>query len=282
MLIVALVVCLFIKNVVLESYEVNILYNKVEDVSRLQLSHKTTSDCVNCCVCYLSPEGSSRQCDPHEFFNHLLPLIYVYQNSGPFMLCGDFNARCGSDADYIVKYLSHIFVRIIPVIDDIEPRSIVDYRKNSYGDIFIDFLNNCNCIVLNGRGKGSNDYTSISSRGVAVVDYTIVHQDLLPLCDNLCVIRASELFHQTGLVGCCDTRHNIPDHSLLYWNVALQNHNCNDYSENDNNSYRIKYDVTNTPDDFMCDESCMKNMNEITAKCSNLGVTESYKQFCVV
>ena len=32
----------------------------------------------------------------------------------------------------------------------------------------------------------------------------------------------------------------------------------------------------------MCDESCMKNMNEITAKCSNLGVTESYKQFCVI
>ena len=32
----------------------------------------------------------------------------------------------------------------------------------------------------------------------------------------------------------------------------------------------------------MCDESCMKNMNEITAKYSNLGVTESYKQFCVL
>ena len=32
----------------------------------------------------------------------------------------------------------------------------------------------------------------------------------------------------------------------------------------------------------MCDERCMKNMNEITAKCSNIGVTESYKQFCVI
>ena len=74
-------VCLFIKNVILESYDVNILDNKVEDILWLQLSHKTTSDCVNCCVCYLSPEGSSRQCDPHEFFNHLLSLIYVYQNS---------------------------------------------------------------------------------------------------------------------------------------------------------------------------------------------------------
>ena len=55
----------------------------------------------------------------------------------------------------------------------------------------------------------------------AVVDYAFVNQDLLPQCDNLCVIRASELFDQTGLVGCCDTGHNIPDHSLLYWSVAL-------------------------------------------------------------
>ena len=158
----------------------------------------------------------------------------------------------------------------------------IDYHKNSYGDILLDFLINYNCIVLNGRGKGSNDYTSISSKGVAVVDYATVHQDVLPLCDNLCVIRAAELFDQTGLVGCCDTEHNILDLSFLYWNVALQNPNCIDYSENDNNSYRIKYDVTNIPDDFMCDESCMKNMNEITAKHSNLGVTESHKKFCVI
>ena len=65
-------VCLFIKNVILESYDVNILDNKVDDILWLQLSHKITSECVNCCVCYLSPEGSSRQYDPHEFFNHLL------------------------------------------------------------------------------------------------------------------------------------------------------------------------------------------------------------------
>ena len=107
-------------------------------------------------------------------------------------------------------------------------------------DILIDFLIICNCIVLNNRGKGSNEYTSISSEGVAVVDYVIVHQDLLPLCNNLRAIRAAELFDQTELVGCCDTEHDIPGHSLLYWNVTLQNHNYNDYIENDNNSYRIK------------------------------------------
>ena len=32
----------------------------------------------------------------------------------------------------------------------------------------------------------------------------------------------------------------------------------------------------------MCDGSCTNNMNEITTNCSNLRVTESYKQFCVI
>ena len=90
------------------------------------------------------------------------------------------------------------------------------------------------------------------------------------------------IIFSSGLVGCCDTEHNIPDCSLLYWNVTFQNHNSNDYIENDNNSYRIQYDVTNIPEDFMCDESCTKNINEITANCSNLRVIESYKQFCVI
>ena len=96
------------------------------------------------------------------------------------MLCGDFNARCGSDADYIEG------------VDDIEPRSIVDYCKNSYYDIFIDFLINRNCIVLNGRGKGSNDYTAISStsKGVAVVDMN----DITAKCSNLGVTELHEQF----------------------------------------------------------------------------------------
>ena len=37
-------VCLFIKNVILESYKVIILDNKVEDILWLQLSHKTKSE----------------------------------------------------------------------------------------------------------------------------------------------------------------------------------------------------------------------------------------------
>ena len=67
----------------------------------------------------LSPEGFSHIVDPHEYCDQLLSNIYIYQITGPFILCGDFNSRCGNEADYIEG------------VDDITERSTVDYKKKS-------------------------------------------------------------------------------------------------------------------------------------------------------
>ena len=66
--------------------------------------------------------------------------------------------------------------------------------------------------MVNGRCAGNNDYTSISVKGTAVVDYTIVSHDYLHNCSEFRVKRAHELFNQTELVGRCDLDHNISDH----------------------------------------------------------------------
>ena len=94
----------------------------------------------------------------------------MYQNQGQYIICGDFNARCGNEPDYIDG------------VDEIIERAIVDYKKNHYGDLLIDFLINCNCVMVNGRCAGNNDYTSMSVNGTAVVDYTIVSHDYLHNC----------------------------------------------------------------------------------------------------
>ena len=67
-------------------------------------------------------------------------------------------------------------------VDEIIERAIVDYKKYHYGDLLIDFLINCNCVMVKGRCAGNNDYTSISVNGTAVVDYTIVSHDYLHNC----------------------------------------------------------------------------------------------------
>ena len=94
-------VCLLVKQSLLMSYDVSILDKSFEDILWVKLVNKISKKHISICVCYLSPEGSSRMVDPHEYFEQLLSQIYIYQTYGSFIICGDFNARCGGEADYI-------------------------------------------------------------------------------------------------------------------------------------------------------------------------------------
>ena len=43
----------------------------------------------------------TRHNDAEEFYTILTEQVYQYQNIGKTCICGDFNSRCGEDADYI-------------------------------------------------------------------------------------------------------------------------------------------------------------------------------------
>ena len=74
--------------------------------------------------------------------------------------CGDINARLGTANDCIDD------------LDNIPKRSGIDYTKNKHGESFIEFLNQSCMCILNGRFTPLNDgFTSLSSKGAAVVDY---------------------------------------------------------------------------------------------------------------
>ena len=141
--------------------------------------------------------GSSRYVDIHDYFDQLLSNIYEYQKLGKFCIMGDFNARISDVSDYIEG------------VDNLPCRNVVDFTKNTHGDIFCDFLVNSNCCVLNGRHSISNDFTCISSKGMSVVDYIIVPYEDLSLFSNFEVTRVSEIA-PTGT----ESRY-MPDHSLL-------------------------------------------------------------------
>ena len=114
------------------------------------------------CVCYLLPNGSSRQVDVHDFFDSLVAGIYKFQNDGLIFICGNFNSRCGLNDDFIVG------------IDDIPERNVIDFTSNAYDNILIEFLINSNMCMLNGRNCINKDFTSVSTKGLAVVDYCLV------------------------------------------------------------------------------------------------------------
>ena len=232
------VACLLVKNYIIELYNVSILDNKSEDILWVQFVHKFTLCHINVCVSYLPPDGSSRHIDPNEFFSNLLLQIYLYQDSGPYLLCGDFNARCGDQQDFIEE------------VDEVQHREIIDYRKNGYGDLLIDFLINSNCIMLNGRCRGTHDYTSVSTKGLAVVDYATVSQHRLHQCKNMKMVRAQELYRLTELLGHANPVHNISDHSMLMWDLQLCDNEYTDGADRGTNIPRLvitKYDVIFVP-----------------------------------
>ncbi len=92
-----------------------------------------------------------------------------------------------------------------------------------YGDRMIDFLLSANCCVLNGRTGicTKDDYRSVSIKGLAVVDYCLATYDMLSHFSDFNVIRARQLFCDSGGVGFIDPSHILPDHSLLTWKLSL-------------------------------------------------------------
>ena len=83
-------VAYFVKQSVMLHYNVNILDESVEDILWVQFEHTILLLCINVCVCYLSPDGSSHIVDPHSYVDKLLSQIYIYQTRGQFIICGDF------------------------------------------------------------------------------------------------------------------------------------------------------------------------------------------------
>ena len=60
-------------------------------------------------------------------------------NNRQYIVCGDFNARCANETDFIAG------------LDKISDCHVIDFENNSYGELFTDFLINNNCVMLNGR-----------------------------------------------------------------------------------------------------------------------------------
>ncbi|CAC5383303.1 unnamed protein product [Mytilus coruscus] len=65
----------------------------------------------------------------------------------------------------------------LSLTDNVPNRDILDKSIIQHGHEFIDFLNEAKFCVLNGRLAMNDNFTSISCKGKAVVDYICVPQD---------------------------------------------------------------------------------------------------------
>ena len=137
----------FVKNCILEQYSCTTDVS-MEDVIWLKFEHRITGHKLTLCICYLPPEGSSRMCDGDAFYTDLMLMFYEYQNEGDVIICGDFNARCGDESDFIG-------------VDGVPQRDVIDDKMNPFGQLLIDFLIDCNLCMINGR-NGENNFMNIN------------------------------------------------------------------------------------------------------------------------
>ncbi len=66
----------------------------------------------------------------------------------------------------------------------------------------------------------NNDYTSISTKGLAIVDYCIVPYECLSYLSEFKVHRARDLFNKVGGLAMMDPSHTLPDPLLLTWTLT--------------------------------------------------------------
>ena len=88
-------------------------------------------------------------------------------------------------------------------------------------NIFYNFLIDSNCCVLNGRvDPQKNNFTSVSAKGKAAVDYFAVPYTSLQYITGFEIIRSSCLVNLEFKDMGFESRH-VPDHSLLKCSIEV-------------------------------------------------------------
>ena len=163
---------------------------------------------------------------------------------------GDYNIRIGDNLDYIAG------------VDKLPEKDIVDFQTNQYCDTFLDFLFSTNLCVLNGRQCKTNDFTSISSKGSAVVDYCLVPYENLNKYCNFEVIRSRDIVNRCINIDSLEN-HKILDHSILTWTLCLNTEIKSNQNGNGEPYFYKKYDCSSVPIDFMTGSDTLQRTDNL-------------------
>ena len=201
----------FIKAYLFSIFEIEIVDKLVDGIIGIRFTHKPSDYSFVLFSCYLPPEMSHWGRDASSFFAHLLSQIYLFSHLDAIYVCGDVNSRIGGLSDYLNE------------VDNIPLRHSIDDCVNRHGEAFLEFLLDSKMCVLNGRINPLDDnFTSISMKGRAVVDYIAVPFDCLGTCLEFKVLPSTQLISNCQCFDLISDRCRVPDHSLLFLKFAIR------------------------------------------------------------
>ena len=112
---------------------------------------------------------------------------------------------------------------------------VIGNTINSQGLAFMEFLEDIDYCMLNGRFRlESNKYTSLLHRGSAVVDYCVTSTSNIMLVQSFKITLVHDFLDKCHI----PVDGNIPDHSILFWEIKCQNISFVDQiSSSENNAH---------------------------------------------
>ena len=179
---------LFVKKEI--AHMVKYVANNCEDSIWVKLCKEATGEPQDIFLgtCYISPqkrsynkkrqggeaidkgEGGVNQSSLEKIFEEAV----TFSKKGEVILQGDFNARIGTEPDFLHKDKFDDTFGIINH-DDNPPRNSEDKKVCERGSLFIDLCRSFDLRVANGRKTGDifGKFTSMQWNGSAVVDYVL-------------------------------------------------------------------------------------------------------------
>ena len=149
---------------------------------------------------YIVPEGSTHS--NNDVFNVIMDDIAKFPLNAKILLCGDYNARTGTESDVITnevhgtdrglsELIPDIFVEA-EHMNDIPRRYSMDKSPiNRHGNQLIERCKSAGIVIFNGRigtDKGVGEYTRVDTTGCSVVDYMIGSPSLLDRIINFTIV----------------------------------------------------------------------------------------------
>lgn len=131
------------------------------------------------CAIYIPPIDSPYY--EEEYMNNLYTDISHFQAQGNVLLCGDLNARTGSEIDFLdTQGNIHVFGQNhMHLSPNLLQRNSLDHVINKNGKELVHLCRTLGLYMLNGRIRGDSlgRFTCCSPLGASVVDYAVTDLD---------------------------------------------------------------------------------------------------------
>ena len=117
---------------------------------------------------------------------------------------GDFNARTGTENDFIVEeHNNFVPDDNFPLPRQVPKRKSFDSQINEHGKYLIEICKSLDLRILNGRCKGDSlgKITFHGNQGISTVDYIITGHEIMNIFQNFVVCHPSPFSDHCQLVS---------------------------------------------------------------------------------